>query len=124
MRMPRPEVRAGHCSGIGSVSVLPAAARPDEGEAVTVLVVEEVGVDRRVERGIVQLDREVVAALVGALGPGGSDFDSADKDPMAGCIVAAAVGFRHDADALGLNAEGDDLALELATDLLERTDVG
>jgi hypothetical protein len=48
----------------GSVAVGLAAARPDEGEALAVLVVEEVGVDRRVEAGIVQLDREVVAALV------------------------------------------------------------
>ena len=58
----------------GSVSVLPPGAEPDEGVAVALLVVEEVGVNRRVERRIVQLDREVVAALGGALRPGGPDL--------------------------------------------------
>ena len=58
----------------GLVAVGLAAARPNEGEALAVLVVEEVGVNRRVEAGIVQLDREVVAALVRALGPGGPDL--------------------------------------------------
>jgi hypothetical protein len=48
----------------GSVAVGLAAARPDEGGALAVLVVEEVGVDRRDEARVVQLDREVVAALV------------------------------------------------------------
>ena len=44
MRKPRPEVRAGRRSGVGSVPVLPAGARPDEGVAVAVLVIEQVGV--------------------------------------------------------------------------------
>ena len=60
---PRPEAGRGIVVS-GSVAVGLAAARPDEGEALAVLVVEEVSVDRRVEAGIVQLDREVVAALV------------------------------------------------------------
>src|SRR5271156_2423529 len=124
MRNPRPEFRAGRCSGFGSVSVLPAGAGPDEGVAVAVLVVEEVGVDRRVKARVVQLDREVVAALVGALRPGGPDLGAADVDPMAGGVVVGAVGLRDDADVLGLDAEGDDLALELAAGLLEGTDVG
>jgi hypothetical protein len=47
-----------------SVAVGLAAAGPDEGEALAVLVVEEVGVDRGDEARVVQLDREVVAALV------------------------------------------------------------
>jgi hypothetical protein len=68
---PRPEVRAGRRGGFGSVSVLPAGARPYEGVAVALLVIEEVGVNRRVERGIIQLDGEVVAALGGPLRPGG-----------------------------------------------------
>jgi hypothetical protein len=58
----------------GSVAVGLPAARPDEGEALAALIVEEVGVDRSVEAGIVQLDREIVAALVGALRPGGPDL--------------------------------------------------
>src|SRR5277367_6620276 len=43
---------------------------------------------------------------------------------MAGGVVVAAAGFGDDSDALGLDAEGDDLALELVGDLLEGTDVG
>ncbi len=45
----------------------------------------------------------------------------ADKHTMAGRVVVAAVGLGDDADALGLDAEGDDLALELVADLLEGT---
>ena len=48
----------------------------------------------------------------------------ADIDAMAGGVVVGAVGLGDDADALGLDAEGDDLALELVADLLEGTDVG
>src|SRR5271165_4497105 len=113
----------GSCFG-GSLAVRLAAAGPDEGEAVAVLVVEEVGVDRRVEAGIVQLDREIVAVLGGALGPGGPDLGAADEDAVARGVVAGASGFGDDADVLGLNAEGDDLALELVADLLEGTDAG
>jgi len=37
-------------------------------------------------------------------------------------VVAGPVGLRNDADAFGLDAEGDDLALELVAGLLEGTD--
>src|SRR6266481_6277436 len=47
---------------------------------------------------------------------------SADKDPVAWRVVAGPVGLRNDADAFGLDAEGDDLALELVAGLLEGTD--
>jgi hypothetical protein len=116
--------RGGAPQRVGSVPVLPTRARPDEGVAVAVLVVEQVGVNRRVERGIVQLDREVVAALGGPLRPGRPDLGAADVDPMAGGVVGGPAGLGDDADVLGLNAEGDDLALELAVDLLEGTDAG
>ena len=96
-RKPRPEVRAGRHSGCGSVSVLPAGTRPDEGVAIAILVVEEVGVDRCVERGIVQLDREVLAAFAGAFGPGGPDLGAADIDPVAGAVVVGPAGFGDDA---------------------------
>src|SRR5882724_2993381 len=56
----------------GSVAVLPTGARPDEGEGFSVL--DEVGVDRSREARIVEFDREIVAALVGALRPGGPDL--------------------------------------------------
>ena len=101
-----------------SVAVGLAAAGPDQGVGLGVFVVEEVGVDRRVEARVVQLDREVVAALVGALRPGGPDLRAADIDTMAGGVVVGAVGLGDDADVLGLDTQGDDLALELAAGLL------
>ena len=76
----------------GSVAVLLAAAGPDEGEGLAVLVVEEIGVDRSVEARIVELDREIVAALAGALRPGGPDLGATDKDPVAGGVVVGPVG--------------------------------
>ena len=51
-----------------------ARAGPDEAEAFAFLVVEEVGVDRSGEARIVELEAEIIAALVGALGPAGADF--------------------------------------------------
>src|SRR5713226_8564442 len=68
---------------VRSVAVRPAAARPDEAEGLAAFVVEEVGVDRRVEARIVELDRKIIAALAGALRPGGADLRAADKDPVA-----------------------------------------
>src|SRR5438552_3028855 len=100
-----------------------AAAGPDQAVGLAILVLEEVGVDGRREARIVELEREVVAALVGALRPGGPDLGAADKDPVAGSVVTDPVGLGDDADALGLDAQRDDLALQLAADLLEGTDV-
>ena len=95
---------------------LPAAAAvgagPDEAVAFAFLVVEEVGIDRSGEARIVQLQAEIIATLVGALGPGGADLDPADEDAVAGGVVAGAVGLGHDADVLGLEREGDDFAGE------------
>src|SRR5712671_2607022 len=106
-----------------SVAVRPAATRPDQAEGLAAFVIEEVGVDWRGEARIVELDREIIAALAGALRPGGADLGAADKDPVAWRVVAAPVGLRNDADASGLDAEGDDLALELvAAGLLEGPD--
>src|SRR5260221_14788659 len=110
---PRPVSRTGPYSRPALVAARLAAARPDEGEGLAVLVVEEIGVDRRVEAGIVELDREIVAALVGALRPGGPDLGAADIDPVAGGVVVGPVGLGDDADTLGLDAQGDDRALEL-----------
>ena len=119
MRKPRPGCRAGRCSGVGSVAVLPAGARPDEGVAFAVLVVEEVGVDRRVEARIVQLDREIVALLRGVLRPRGADSGAADEDPMTWRVFVGPVGLGGDADIFGLNVEGDDLAEELRAGLFD-----
>lgn len=103
-----------------------AGPRPQQGVSFAALVVEQVRVDRRVEGGIVELERKVVATFLGALRPGGTDLGPAHKDPVARSFVVGGVGFRDDADAFGLQAEGDDLALEivlgqLATVFLKRS---
>jgi hypothetical protein len=71
-RKPRP-LPGGACCGFSSVAVLLAAAGPDQVEGLAVL--DEVGVDRSGEARVVELDREIVAALVGALRPGGPNLD-------------------------------------------------
>src|SRR5216684_5137569 len=106
-----------------SVAVGLAAAGPDEGVGLGAIVVEEVGVDWSVEARIVQLDREIIAALAGALRPGGPDLGATDIDPVARRDVAGLVCLGDDADALGLEAQGDDLALEFLAGFLERADV-
>lgn len=60
--LPRPVVPGG-ARWFGSVAVGLAAAGPDQGVAFAVLIIEDVGVDRRVEARIVQFDREIVAAF-------------------------------------------------------------
>src|SRR6267154_4073471 len=115
-------LRTGRCCRRRSIAVGPAAARPDQAEGLAAFVIEEIGSDRRGEARIVELDREVIAALAGALRPGGADLGAADKDPVAWRVVAGPVGLRNDADAFGLDAEGDDLALELIAGLLEGPD--
>src|SRR6516164_6772262 len=111
----------GLAARFGSVAVLLAAAGPDQGERLAVL--DEIGVDRSGEARIVELDREVVASFVGALRPGGADLGATDIDPMAGSVVARPVGIGDDADALALQAQGDDFALELVAGLLEGADI-
>src|SRR5262245_16878294 len=104
-----------------SVAVLLAGARPDEAERFTIL--DELGVDWSREARIVELDREIVAALVGALRPGGADLGAADIYPMARCIVARPVCFENNAHASAVQAEGEDLALEIVAGLLEGADI-
>src|SRR5258708_19372086 len=90
----------GVLASAGSVGVGLAAGGPDQGVGLGAFVVEEVRVDRRIEARIVELDREIVAALVGALGPRGSDLGSTHVDPVARRIVAGPVCLGDDADAL------------------------
>src|SRR6267143_3307830 len=99
-----------------------ARPRPQQGVAFATLVVEQVRVDGRREGGIVELEREIVATFLGALRPGGTYLRPAHEDSVARSLVVGGAGFRDDADAFGLQAEGDDLALEIVADLLERTD--
>src|SRR5262249_59995684 len=122
MRNPARIAPGGRSRRCRSVAVGPAAPRPDQAEGLAAFVIEEVGVDRRGEARIVELDREVIAALAGALRPGGADLCAADKDPVAWRVVAGPTGLWNDADAFGLDAEGDDLALEFVARLLEGTD--
>src|SRR5262249_10846759 len=75
------------------------------------------------EARIVELDREVVAALVGAFRPGGPDLGAADIDAIARGILAHSVGLRNDAYAPALQAQRDDLALEIVAGLLEGADI-
>ncbi len=69
---PRPEPAG---ALIASLAAAPARAGPDQREGVSVLVVEEVGVDGGVEARVVELEAKIVAAFAGALGPGGADLD-------------------------------------------------
>src|SRR5258705_9393211 len=110
-------------SSFGSVAVGLAAAGPDQNEGLGVFIVEEVGVDWSVKARIVELDREIVAALGGALRPGGPDLGAADIDPVAWGIVADPICLRDDADAPGLEAQGHDFALEFLSGFLECADV-
>jgi hypothetical protein len=87
---PRPADRTGLCGKRPSVAVR-LAAGPDEGEGLGIFVVEEVGVNRSVEARIVELDREIIAALAGALRPGGSDLGATDVDPVARCVLVGLV---------------------------------
>jgi hypothetical protein len=83
---PRTERSGGASLRVRSVAVLTAATRPDQVVGLAVLGIEQVGVDGGVEARIVELDREVVAALVGALGPGGPDLGAADEDRWEGAL--------------------------------------
>ena len=71
--MPRPDWPDGALRA-GSVAAAAVGAGPDQAEALGILVVEEVGEDRGGEARIVELEAQIVAALVGAFGPGGADF--------------------------------------------------
>src|SRR5487761_2158715 len=117
-----PAVWPGPFSGT-SFAPATGGARPDQRVAFAVLVVEEVGVDGGVEAGIVQFEAEVFAALVGALGPGGADLGATDHHAVAGGVLAGSAQVGDDAHALGLDAEGDDVAGELVrAGLLEGAD--
>src|SRR6188472_1356312 len=69
---PRPADR----TGLGGVLLLAVFARPrpEQGVAFTAFVIEQVRVDRRVEGGVVELEREVVAAFLRALRPSCTDL--------------------------------------------------
>lgn len=72
-QMPPPDI-----AGRGSVRDLLAAglaaAGPDQAVTLAAFIIEEVGVDRRAEAGVIQLDRDIVPPLVGAFRPPGPDL--------------------------------------------------
>src|SRR6185437_14418982 len=57
-----------------------ARPRPQQGVAFAAFVIEQVRVDRCVEGGIVELERKVISAFLGALRPGGPDLCPAHVD--------------------------------------------
>lgn len=71
--MPRPG-KPGEALRIGSVAVPTVGTRPDQTEALALFIGEEVGEDRCGEARIVELEAKIIAALVGALGPGSPDL--------------------------------------------------
>jgi hypothetical protein len=79
----RPRAGAGHCWPTSLVADALVAARPDEGETFSIFVIEQVGGDGRIERSIVEPERDMIAALVGALRAGGLDLGPAHMDPVA-----------------------------------------
>src|SRR5258707_13158727 len=89
-----------------------ARPRPQQGLALATFVIEQVRVDRGVEGGVVEFEREIISAFLRALRPACSDLGAAHKDAVARSLVVAGIALGDDADAFGLQAEGDDFALE------------
>src|SRR6202011_5192222 len=107
----------GALGGVGLLAVLLAAARPDQGVALAIRIIEQVGEDRCGEARIVELEGEIVPALVRLLRPGGPDLGAPDEHPVAGSAVVGPIGLGHDADTLGLHTQGHDVALVLVAGL-------
>ena len=84
---------------------VPVRAGPDQLQAFLAFHLDQGGVDRSGEARVVQLYREVVAALCGDFLPGGAEFDIAGEDAE----VRSLVGGVFDADQLGLDVEVEGL---------------
>ena len=82
---------------------IPVGARPDQLVAVLAFDLGERCVDRGGEARIVQLDREIVAILLGALLPGRTELDVTGVDTE----VRALVGGVLDAGDASLDVEGE-----------------
>ena len=105
-----------------SVSAAGVGAGPDEARALTVFVIEEVGVDRGGKARIVQLQAQVLAALVRFLRPGGADLGAADQNPVGGRVLTRGPQVGDEAHTLGLQAESEDFAGVFGAGLLEGAD--
>lgn len=86
------------------------------------IVVEEVGVDRSVDARIVELDQESSRPSLERFGQAGPDFGGTDVDPVARRVVVGPVSLGDDPDALGLEVQGDNRAVEFLAGLLESAD--
>jgi hypothetical protein len=76
----------------GSVTVLLGTPRTDQGVSLTIRIIEQVGEDGRGEARVVELEGEIVAALLRLLRPGSPDLSTPDEDPVAGDIVGGLTG--------------------------------
>ena len=87
-----PARRTGRGSGgVGLLAVLLAATRPDQGVALAIRIIEQVGEDGRGEARIIELEGEIVPALLRLLRPGGPDlgrtFESPRRDGIADAMA-------------------------------------
>jgi hypothetical protein len=121
-KKPPGSLRAGCVAWRSSVALAAIGTGPDEAAGLGAFGADEVGEDRRVEARVVELDREVVAALGRALRPPRAYPHLLDIDAVARRVF---VGPAHgnDADVLGTETEGKDIAQVLAVaNALEGTD--
>ena len=93
-----------------SIAVRGAGARPDQVEGLAVFVGEQAGEDRGGEAGIVELDREIVAAFLGGLLPAGADLGLGNEHSVRRGVFVLARFLGDDGDVLLLQAHRDDLA--------------
>ena len=108
---------------LGSIAPAVVRAGPDERVCVAFFVLEEVGVDGRIEAWVVELEAQVLTVLVRLLRPGGANLGTTNQYAVAGSVFTAGAGVGDDAHVLGLNAEGDEFTGELVgAGLLEGAD--
>ena len=84
-----------------SLPIRLAAARPDELGGLAVVIVEQVGVDGCHEARIVELEAEIATGVGLRCGPGRTEFDLADENPVAGSRFVAAFGLGPACDENG-----------------------
>ncbi len=61
-----------------SFATVPIGTRPDQDAALTIFIVEEVGIDGSCKAGIIQFEAKIVATFAGLLGLGSLNFCTAD----------------------------------------------
>jgi hypothetical protein len=98
---------------------------PVSAEALAVLVLDQDGVDGTLQTRKVEGEAEIIAVVVGGLGPGLTDLRTPDKDAVAGRlgIAVGIAGLLDDANALGGERDHKDLAFKAVAVRLECADV-